>query len=51
MNTQPFKMILVRDEEKKGQLACCMDEGNDMTVRTSAATVVVCADQGFVRCV
>ncbi|KNB44117.1 nitroreductase family protein [Blastocystis sp. subtype 4] len=51
MNTQPFKMILVRDEEKKEQLACCMDEGNDMTVRTSAATVVVCADQDPVKSV
>lgn len=47
MNTQPFKMILVRDEEKKELLASCMDEGNDATVRTSAATVIVCADQGF----
>ena len=45
MNTQPFKMVLIRDKEKKEQLACCMDEGNDTTVRTSGATVIVCADQ------
>ena len=45
MNTQPFKMVLIRDKEKKDQLACCMDEGNDTTVRTSSATVIVCADQ------
>ena len=48
MNTQPFKMIVVRDSEQKENLAACMDSGNDTTVRTSAATVVVCADQGIV---
>lgn len=47
MNTQPFKMIVVRDSEQKENLAACMDSGNDTTVRTSAATVVVCADQGI----
>ena len=46
MNTQPFKMVLIRDKEKKDQLACCMDEGNDTTVRTSSATVIVFDDQG-----
>ena len=50
MNTQPFKMVLIRDKEKKEQLACCMDEGNDTTVRTSGATVIVCADQGKSCC-
>ena len=47
MNTQPFKMIVVRDSEQKENLAACMDSGNGTTVRTSAATVVVCADQGI----
>lgn len=48
MNTQPFKMIVVRDSEQKENLAACMDSGNDTTVRTSAATVIVCADQGII---
>ncbi|KAK8805204.1 hypothetical protein WA538_001632 [Blastocystis sp. DL] len=51
MNTQPFKMIVVRDSEQKENLAACMDSGNDTTVRTSAATVVVCADQDPVQSV
>ena len=48
MNTQPYKTIVIRDQEKKEGLSPCMESGNDLTVRTSGATVVVLADQGFV---
>lgn len=45
MNTQPYKMILVRDQEKKEALAQYMEGGNSNTVKSSGALVVVCADQ------
>ncbi|KAK8831542.1 hypothetical protein WA577_000626 [Blastocystis sp. JDR] len=45
MNTQPYKTIVIRDQEKKEGLSRCMESGNDLTVRTSGATVVVLADQ------
>ena len=48
MNTQPYKMVVIRDEEKLNALAECMEEGNNTTVKTSAATVIVCADQGLI---
>lgn len=47
MNTQPYKMVVIRDEDKLEALAECMEDGNATTVRTSAATVIVCADQGW----
>lgn len=47
MNTQPYKMVVIRDEDKLNALAECMEEGNNTTVKTSAATVIVCADQGL----
>ena len=46
MNAQPFKAIVVRDQEKKEGLAKCMESSNGETVRTSGATVVILADQG-----
>lgn len=45
MNTQPYKMILVRDQDKKEALAAFMEAGNDVTVKTSGATVIICSDQ------
>lgn len=45
MNAQPYRMILVRDQEKKEELATMMEAGNDVAVKTSGATVIICADQ------
>ena len=44
MNTQPYKMILVRDQDKKEELAKSMEAGNDETVKSSGATVIICSD-------
>lgn len=45
MNTQPYKMVLIRDQEKKEALAQYVEGGNAASVKTSGALVVVCADQ------
>ena len=44
MNTQPYKMILVRDQDKKEELAKSLEAGNDETVKSSGATVIICSD-------
>ena len=46
MNTQPYKLILIRDNEKKEELSKYMIDSNSISVKTSAATVIVCSDQG-----
>ena len=37
----------MRDQEKKSQLARAMDAGNDNTVRSSSATIIVLSDHGM----
>ena len=44
LNVQPYKLVVVRDQEKKSQLARAMDAGNDNTVRSSSATIIVLSD-------
>ena len=39
--------MVVRDQEKKSQLARAMDAGNDNTVRSSSATIIVLSDHGI----
>ena len=47
MNTQPYKMVVIRDGDKLEALSECVEKNNAAAIRTSAATVIVCADQGW----
>lgn len=46
MNLQPYRVIVVRDEDVKQQLATCMSEHNTPKVLNAGASLIVCSDMG-----
>ena len=46
MNLQPYRIIIVRDVEKKELLASCMSEKNHPKVENAGASLIICSDMG-----
>ena len=46
MNLQPYRVIVVRDEDVKLKLAACMSEHNAPKVLNAGASLIVCSDMG-----
>ena len=46
MNLQPYRMIIVRDSDRKDALADCMSQKNILKIRNSGASSIICSDMG-----
>ena len=46
MNLQPYRMIIVRDSDRKDVLADCMSQKNISKIRNTGASIIICSDMG-----
>ena len=46
MNLQPYRVIVVRDEDVQQKLATCMSKNNAPKVLNAGACLIVCSDMG-----
>lgn len=51
MNTQPYKVVVIRTADEKKRLAKHMLMSNGNYVKSASATLVVCCDLGIIRTV